>query len=80
MTDLPGIPSVPPWPPGSRAPRTPAEAAQLIADALNAGRLAGFDPYWDSSDGRMCCTRGTGPTFESAEVYEDYDRVWRVLD
>lgn len=58
-------------------PATPAEAAQLIADAYNAATAAGFRPY--RADGHICCARGTGPTFESAEIYEDHEGVWRLI-
>lgn len=59
------------------APTTPTEAAQLIADALNAAENAGFDPYWD--EGHMTCSRSVGGRFEWADIFQDYEGVWRLL-
>jgi hypothetical protein len=51
------------------APTTPAEAAQLIADALNAARAAGFCVWRDG--GHIMC--------DDAGIYEDHEHVWRPL-
>lgn len=59
-------------------PTTPAEAAQLIADALNAATRAGFSPHWDQDEGGMSCWRRVDGKFEHADIHEDHEGVWRL--
>jgi hypothetical protein len=64
----------------STLPTTPAEAAQLIADALNAAAQAGFSPRWDGEEGTVTCSRYVGSRWEYREISEDHEGVWGPHD
>lgn len=79
-----------PSPPYLPPPTTPAEAAELIAAAYNACARAGLPPMMvrlashDTTTVHFAVEDiGTKPRIEpedTAEIYEDDDGVWHVLE